>query len=333
MSVIHDLAPHLDPELASAYRQIPVPAAKPSLAEMRAGLRAVCAQLRAALPKGDDVAVEDRYLPGADVSVPVRIFRPANAKSDTVLLWIHGGGFIAGHHEDDAIVCIPWVRALGCTVVSVGYRLAPEHRHPAASDDCYTALLWAAQTLKPRKLAVGGISAGGALAAATALRARDQHGPQVDLQMLLIPVIDSRCDTPSMRDVADPRSWNLATAQAAYAMYLGPQFREESSPYAVPARATDLSNLPPCYMEVAEIDCLRDEAIEYARRLMQAGVRTELHVYPGAFHASTVMLPGAAVSRRAFADCTAALCAALTLALRAPRRASPRSSCKSASGP
>ena len=318
MSKLTDLTPRLDPEFAAIFGALPKPAGPANVATSRAMLRQMVGMLLQQLPAGEPVPHEDREIPGAPgaPAVPVRIFRPAQGTSDSVFVWIHGGGFVAGHHEDDALVAIPWVRATGCTVVSVGYRLAPEAKAPGPTEDCYAALCWAADKAAhlgfvPRKLAIGGMSAGGCLAAATVLMARDRGGPQACLQMLLIPVIDNRHQTPSMHEIADPRTWNQTSSRAAWEMYAGPEYLGELSPYIAPARAKNLAGLPPCYMEVAEIDPLRDEAIEYATRLMQAGVHTELHVYPGACHASTLMFPNAAVSRRAFADCTAALKAAL----------------------
>ena len=320
IQVLDDLTPRLDPELAAALGMLPRPApdAPVDIPALRASLGELVEQLRKALPPGPEVRVEDLQVPAAGdrPAVPLRVFRPAANATQDVLVWIHGGGFIRGHHEYEDLTVLPWVRETGCTVVSVGYRLAPEHRHPAAVEDCYVALCWIAGQdaplgFAPRKLALGGMSAGGCMAAATALMARDRGGPELCLQMLLIPALDNRHQTHSQHEIADPRSWNRTSSFAAWEMYAGPGFLEETSPYLAPARASDLRGLPPCYLEIAEIDNLRDEAIEYGMRLMQAGVRTEMHVYPGAFHASTVVLPGAAISRRAIADSTAALKAAL----------------------
>jgi len=151
----------------------------------------------------------------------------------------------------------------------------------------------------------------GLLAAATALRARDEQGPALCFQLLLVPCMDSRSDTPSMHEIEDNRTWRRSANLAAWQMYAGPGFLGELPPYAAPGRARDLSGLPPAYVEVAEIDPLRDEAIDYASRLMRAGVRTELHVYPGAYHASTYYQPQAGVSRRAAQDTVQALKRAL----------------------
>jgi acetyl esterase/lipase len=316
---LEDISSRLDPELAVAFKAIPKPDVVGDVAFGRKRLRDFAALLMMTIPKGDDVVIEDIQIPATADSpaIPLRIFKPADRQSDSVMVWMHGGGFFAGHHEDEGMVAIPWVRATGITIVSVGYRMAPEHQHPAAVNDSYAALQWVASATKPlgfapKKIAVGGISAGGCLAAATCLKARDEKGPHVDFQFLLIPAFDNRQNTASFAEYMDTRTWNRKAGLLAWEMYVGPHFLDDISPYAAPARATTLDNLPPCYMEVAEVDPLRDEAISYANRLMQGGVKTELHVYAGAYHGSTFFQPQAAVSRRAFADATQALKTALS---------------------
>lgn len=314
MAALEDITSRLDPELVPMFNAVPRPIDAPDIAAGRKRLRDICALLLMRIPKGDDVRVEDITIPGpaGAPDIPLRIFRPAHRKTDHVLLWMHGGGFFAGHHEDEGIVAIQWVRATGCTIVSVGYRMAPEYQHPAAVNDCHTALHWVASGdallgFTPAKIAIGGISAGGCLAAATALKARDQGGPQPCFQLLLIPAFDDRNETPSFHEFMDARTWNRNAGLAAWKMYLGDNVASETLPYAAPARASSLSDLPPAYIEVAEVDPLRDEAIAYATRLMQSGVKTELHVYPGAYHGSTFFQPQTAVSQRAFNDATRAL--------------------------
>lgn len=318
MKKVLDITSRLDPELAAVFATFPKPEGVADVATHRANLKALVGAIRATVPVDPDILVEDRKIPGrpGDPAVPVRILRPKQGGTGGVLVWIHGGGFVAGDHEDDQLIAEPWVRGTGCTIVSVGYRLAPEAKHPSALHDCYAALKWVADPsgplgFVPRKVAIGGMSAGGCLAAATAIYARDQGGPVPCFQMLLIPVIDNRHDTPSFAEFHDPRIWRRETSLDGWTMYGGPGFMADASPYLAPGRATDLSGLPPAFIEVSEIDTLRDEAITYANRLMQAGVATELHVYAGAYHASAVVSPGAAVSRRALANSTAALKAAL----------------------
>ena len=192
----------------------------------------------------------------------------------------------------------------GAVVVSVEYRLAPEHPYPAAVHDCYSALRFLAVQadelgVDPARLAVLGTSAGGGLGAATALLARDLGGPALCFQMLHIPELDDRLETPSMRAFVDTPMWSRPLAEQSWRAYLGPDVdRDDVSPYAAPARATDLSGLPPTYISTAENDPLRDEGILYGLRLLQAGVSVELHQFPGTFHGSA-LVASAVISKRA----------------------------------
>ncbi len=154
----------------------------------------------------------------------------------------------------------------------------------------------------PAKVAAGGASAGGCIAAAMTLMARDRNGPAICHQHLLIPVIDDRLETPSAQRIHDPRVWNRANADAAWRLYLGPTHAGTPSPYAAPGRSEDLSGLPPATVLVEEMDLLRDEAVAYAGRLTAAGARCELHVYPGTFHGLMAFVPGAQISRRSIRD-------------------------------
>jgi acetyl esterase/lipase len=217
---------------------------------------------------------------------------------------IHGGGFVIGsidaEHAGAALTAID----TGAVVVSVEYRLAPEHPYPAGLDDCYAALCFVhaeadALGVDPARVALVGASAGGGLAAATALVARDRGGPPVCFQLLAIPELDDRLATPSMERFVDSPLWNRPLAVQSWKAYLGELAGTAEVPaYAAPARATDLSGLPPAYISTAENDPLRDEGIAYAQRLLQAGVSVELHQFPGTFHGSTLVTT-AAVSRRA----------------------------------
>jgi acetyl esterase/lipase len=188
------------------------------------------------------------------------------------------------------------------------YRLAPEHPFPAGLEDCFAALDDLAKNsadlgVDPRRIGVGGASAGAGLAAATALLARDRGGPQLCMQYLGIPELDDRLETPSMRAYTDTPVWHRPNAVLSWQYYLAGQ---APTPYAAPARAEDLSGLPPTYVDVCEFDSLRDEGITYAQRLVQAGVPVELHLYPGTFHGSSLVAE-AAVSRRMAGDATAAI--------------------------
>ncbi len=217
---------------------------------------------------------------------------------------IHGGGFVIGSVEAEHAGAALMAIDSGAVVVSVEYRLAPEHPYPAGLHDCYAALAFlhaeaGALGVDPERLALCGASAGGGLAAATALLARDLGGPPVCFQMLHIPELDDRLETPSMRAFVDSPLWNRPLAVQSWKAYLGDlSGAADVPPYAAPARAGDLSGLPPAYVSTAENDPLRDEGITYALRLLQAGVSVELHQFPGTFHGSALVTT-AAVSRRA----------------------------------
>lgn len=272
-------------------------------------------------PDRDDVTQRDRMVPGreGDPEVPIRIYMP-KIRSEAprgCVLEIHGGGFIMGDIE----MMDPWCQAVAAlcdaVVVSVGYRLAPEHPFPAGIEDCYAALCWTAANaaelgIDPGRIAVAGQSAGGGLAAGTALLARDRKGPKLCFQLLDIPELDDRLETPSMKAFTDTPLWNRPNAVWSWRFYLGEERCGEVSPYAAPARAKDLSNLPPAYVSTMEFDPLRDEGIDYGLRMLQAGVQVELHSFPGTFHGSMVMM-NAAISQRAAAESMGALGRALRL--------------------
>jgi acetyl esterase/lipase len=237
------------------------------------------------------------------------VYRPKPAGAAGALpvpgvLFIHGGGFIIGSVEAEHIGAALVAADAGAVVVSVDYRLAPEHPYPAALHDCYAALAYlhdeaAALGVDPARVAVAGASAGGGLAAAVALLARDLGGPPLCFQMLQIPELDDRLETPSMRRFVDSPLWNRPLAVESWTAYLGGLWGSPDVPaYAAPSRATDLAGLPPAYISTAENDPLRDEGIAYASGLLQAGVSVELHQFPGTFHGSALVTT-AAVSRRA----------------------------------
>jgi acetyl esterase/lipase len=203
-------------------------------------------------------------------------------------VYFHGGGWIAGDLDSEHVRCVRFAAQSGCVVVSVAYRLAPEHRFPAPVDDCYAALSWTAGNaddldLDARRIGVGGVSAGGNLAAAVTLMARDRGGPSTAFQLLAFPVLDDRMRTPSMTFVGTPLVDGQAIART-WSFYLGDD-RSDVSPYAAPARAEDLRGLPPTFLATAEFDPLRDEGIEYGLRLLAADVTVELHNFAGTFHA------------------------------------------------
>jgi acetyl esterase/lipase len=252
------------------------------------------------------VTVEERLIPGpaGAPEVRVRVYTPTSvAGPRPAFVSIHGGGFVLGDLDIDAPGCFEIADEIGAVVVSVDYRLAPEHPYPAGLEDCYAALEWTAAKaselgVDPARIAIGGSSAGGGLTAGLALLARDRGGPAVTFQYLGIPELDDRLETPSMTQFVDTPMWNRPNAVLSWKYYLGGQPADQ---YAAPSRAEDLSGLPPAYVSVCEFDPLRDEGLVYATRLIQAGVPTELHHFPGTFHGSGAVVT-AAVSKRMAAE-------------------------------
>ncbi len=298
----------MDPELTAMVDLLP----QMDLADPPAARRAfeeMIGSITFDIPGIETLAVEDRMVPGrdGDPDVSVRVYRPASASAANRvpgILMIHGGGFVIGsvaaEHAGAALTAI----STGAVVVSVDYRLAPEHPFPAGLHDCYAALTYLhaeadALGVDAGRVALSGVSAGGGLAAATALLARDHGGPPVCFQMLQIPELDDRLQTGSMQTFVDSPMWNRPLAVQSWRAYLGPLYGTADVPaYAAPARADDLTGLPPAYVSTAENDPLRDEGITYAQRLLQAGVSVELHQFPGTFHGSALVTT-AAVSMRA----------------------------------
>jgi acetyl esterase/lipase len=269
------------------------------------------AALAASVPALDttDLQIEDRTVP-ADSDVAVRIYRPHQAQG--AIVWLHGGGFVMGDLDTEHPAATRLADGSGAAVISVGYRRAPEHRFPAAPDDAYAVLAWTAEHaaelgIDPGRIAVGGHSAGAGIAAAVALRARDEQGPPICYQLLNQPELDDRQETWSARNFTDTPWMNRDKLAATWRHYLG---STPATPYAAPGRAADLSGLPPAYIATAEFDPLRDEGITYALRLLQAGVPVELHQWPGTFHGSHAIL-SAAISQRQIAELVTALRRAL----------------------
>jgi acetyl esterase/lipase len=265
----------------------------------------------ASLPAVEGVSSQDRLAPGPQGSpdVRVRVYRPNDQPSKLpAMLWIHGGGYVMGDVEQDDRLMKQIAKRIGCVAASVDYRLAPEHSFPAPVEDCYAALKWLFANVDelgvdPSRIAIGGASGGGGLAAGLALLTRDRGEVKVAFQLLIYPMIDDRNVTPASHAITDPRVWNRESNRVAWKYYLGRDGGgADVSPYAAAARATDLTNLPPAYIPVGALDLFADENIEYAQRLIQAGVPTELHVYPGAFHGFDLFAPSAMVSKQFKAD-------------------------------
>lgn len=265
------------------------------------------------------VSVEERRVPGpaGAPDIGLRLYRPVAATGPVGCIYhIHGGGYIMGSAQEVDFVYRPLAAALGCVIVSVDYRLAPEAVYPAAIEDCYAGLAWTfaqadALGIDPRRTGVMGESAGGGLAAALALLARDRGEHRLAFQHLVYPMLDDRTGVRPPPATAGQFIWNPESNRFAWGALLGQApGGHDVSPYAAAARAEDLTGLPPSFVMTGALDLFADEDIDYARRLIAAGVPTELHVYPGAFHGFDA-LAGIPVADQARADRLAALQRAL----------------------
>jgi acetyl esterase len=292
-----------DVELAAALDVLPkidvsdIPAARTALEE-----------LLGELAEPDATGVEERAVripgPAGAPDVLLLLYVPEQRIGSGAVYDVHGGGFILGAAGGNRPRNLQLARELGVVVASVDYRLAPEHPFPAGLEDCYAGLTWLAAHadelgVDPARIAIHGISAGGGLCAALALLARDRGGPAIAFQYLGVPEVDDRLDTPSMQAFVDTPIWNRPNAVVSWDSYLGAGVPGTSavSPYAAPARATDLTGLPPAYVSAMQFDPLRDEGLAYALALVAAGVSVELHLFPGTFHGSA-LVEAAQVSRR-----------------------------------
>ena len=251
-------------------------------------------------PGAPAVEVRDLTMPGPDGhDVPLRVMRPVDAGTEPlpVLVYFHGGGFIAGGFASHDGTCAELTVAAGCVVVSVAYRLAPEHPFPAGLEDCAAAVRWVAANAASigadaARLAIGGDSAGGNLAAAVALVNRDRGGPALAAQVLVYPVIDPACATGSMHSNATGYMLTTASMQWMWSMYLaGAPADSAANPYAAPCRAASLAGLPPAIVITAQYDPLRDEGDAYAAQLTAAGVPVVHSRYEGQVHGFFSMYP------------------------------------------
>lgn len=259
------------------------------------------------MPDIEGVTSEDRMVPGPTDApdVAVRIYKPID-QSGTLpaLLWMHGGGYIMGNIEHDEVAAKLLTLAGECVVVSVEYRLAPENPFPAAIEDCYAALNWlASQTdeldVDVNRIAIGGASAGGGLAAGLALLTRDHAEVNIIAQFLIYPMMDDRKTKPPSDTLPDTLFWTRGHNLLAWRAYLSCEpGGDDISCYAAASRAKDLAGLPPAYIAVGDLDLFAEEDVEYARGLISAGVPAELHLYPGGCHAFDGLAPEADISRQ-----------------------------------
>lgn len=308
----------IDPELEAAASALPTVDRSDVWETRRISSERVAAALRSA-PPAEDVTVEVRDVNALDGHrIPTRIYRPTHRRSRGVILHVHGGGFIAGEVDMSRPINVEFARQVGAVVVAVDYRLAPEWPYPTPLEDVYATLAWihthaAELDIDPGLVAVHGHSAGAGLAAGAALLARDRSGPAIRCLLLVSPTVDDRVATPSAMEFTETPALTRRDVELCWQAYLGTLSAgsAEVPAYAAPARASDLSGLPPTYVSAAELDPLRDEAIEFARALLGACVQVELHLFPGTFHGSASAL-SAQVSRRQLAEEIAVLTHALT---------------------
>lgn len=290
----------LDPIVASMLEQMAA-AGAPPLSEMSPpDARAMYREMQAALPSPELASVEDARAK----DVPVRIYRANKKPGGPALVYYHGGGWVIGDLETHDAVCRQLAAAIDATVIAVDYRLAPEHPFPAAIDDCYLATCWVADQadklgIDPQRLAVGGDSAGGNLAACVSLRARDEDGPAIAHQLLIYPATDTAMDTPSQQDNAEGYLLTKDSMVWFWNHYLGG--KNQQNPYAAPLHAQSLADLPPACVITAEFDPLRDEGEAYAAKLTAAGVPTVVKRYDGMIHGFFGMTDLLAGSKEAMA--------------------------------
>ena len=272
-----------------------------TLAEARA---ADLAEIRAGGGAPEPVhEVLELTMPAGDDQLPLRLYRPSGQPRQPALIYFFGGGWTLGQIDTCDGICRTLANAAGCVVIAVGYRLAPEHKFPVPVQDCYDAVSWIAEHTEelgvdPDRLAVGGDSAGGNLAAAVTLRAKDQGGPPLAAQLLVYPNTCFGADTESLRENDDPSMFNRRSVDWYWTHYLSSP-SDGGDPLASPLLAADHAGLPPALVITAEYDPLRDEAEQYAQRLAAAGVPTELSRYDGMMHGFFLMYPVLDGGRRA----------------------------------
>lgn len=296
--------PAFDAELAEALaaaQAVPMPITE----DMVPSLRGAIVGDPDALVAGRAIRHEQRTVPGlaGNPDVVLSLFRPTDRVAKGPLIYfVHGGGLILGDRFFGLQPLLEWVEIFSATLVSPEYRLAPEHKYPAALDDVYAGLTWVAAHADelgcdPGRLVIVGASAGGNLAAAATLRARDGGGPKLAGQLLIYPMLDDRNETVSSYQYDGFGRWDRTSNDTGWSAYLGDRRKSADLPaYAAPARATDLSGLPPTYIEVGSAEVFRDEDVAYATQIWADGGDCELHVWPGAYHAYDLYAPKATIT-------------------------------------
>lgn len=289
----------IDPDILALFDELgpppaePVPAADMSAEELREGMRDAIAVFTRGVDPIPVHEVSDETVAGSGGPIPVRIYRPEAPTA--VVVYLHGGAWIVGGIDSHDLVTRRISRDTGALVVSVDYRMLPEHPFPAPLDDAYDAVVWAGDQWPQLPLLVAGDSAGGTLSACVALRARDEDGPRIAAQILVYPGIDDDIDAPSM--VAFEHESRVSREDLRF--YLE-GYGAQGSPYALPGRATDLSGLPPAVIAIAGHDPLRSSEEDYARRLEEAGVPVTVQLDPEQVHSWIDFAPRVPSADRAF---------------------------------
>lgn len=302
----------LDREAEAFLKQL-AEAGGPALNEMApAEARRMAEQLASLGGEAEPVAsLVDRTIPGPAGAIPVRIYTPAGEGPLPVLLYFHGGGWVIGSPDTVHSTCALLANRAGAVVVSVDYRMAPEHKFPAAAEDCYAATAWVAENARsfggdPQRIAVSGDSAGGNLAAVVALMAREKGYPQLAYQVLIYPVTDHSFDTPSYRENGTDYFLTTAMMEWFWNHYINGD--EDGRDWrASPLQVADASNLPPAFVITAEFDPLRDEGEAYARKLAEAGNTVTLKRYLGQIHGFCTLLGAMPAGRQALEEAAAHL--------------------------
>jgi acetyl esterase/lipase len=293
--------------MAEAMAAAPHPAVG-DVATRRVALEAMMAETAALQPTPADVTTTDFHAVAGDgTKVLLRWYAKDGAAPGSAALYLHGGGMILGSVALYDAPIARYVSASGVPMLAVDYRLAPEHPDPTPVEDVYAGLRWlhehaAELGVDPARIAVMGDSAGGGLAAGVTLLARDRGGPAVARQILVFPMLDDRTTTPDP-ELVPFATWTYEDNVTGWSALLGDRAGGPGvSPYAAAARATDLSGLPPTYLEVGQLDIFRDEDLDYARRLGASGVDVEFHLHPGVPHEFETFAWDTDVARRAVAD-------------------------------
>ncbi len=295
----------MDPEILEGMKQLPaeltqggpIDQSYPMLRELIKGIE----NAPFVLP---DITLEERVVQADGRDLRLFLYQPKDMDqhSGICVYWIHGGGYVVGTAREDDFAAL-FVDRLKCTMVSVDYRLAPEHPHPAGMEDCYAGLVWTAQHaeelgIDSNKIVVAGESAGGGMAARTVLLNHERKGVKVAFQLLKCPMLDNTHDTPS-GSMSGYLGWDRDASLWAWGAYLGGNPGKEASPLQSPSRATNLRGLPPTFLYVGANELFRDEVIAYARQLMQDFVPAELYVAPGVSHGGERMAPSSKIAQTA----------------------------------